>query len=248
MKKSIWAAIFLVFMMAAPISAVAEVNVSIGISLPPLVVFAGPPQVVVIPDTVDVYAVPDIDVDIYFWNGWWWRPWEGRWYRSRYYDRNWVYYAAVPSFYFDVDLRWRDYYRDRDWHGHRWEYERIPYDRLQKNWKNWKRTRHWEKQRRWGVQSYQPPPQPQRQILRRERQEQYRQRPEVQRHQQEMRQRQEERRVQAPPKEPRQFQGQRQSQPEMRRPAQQQPQTRQPDQQQRRRPPRGERQGESERQ
>ncbi len=248
MKKSIGVAVFLALVIASPISAIAEVNVSIGISLPPLVVFAGPPHVVVIPDTVDVYVVPDIDVDIYFWNGWWWRPWEGRWYRSRYYDRNWVYYAAVPSFYFDVDLRWRDYYRDHDWHGHRWEYERIPYDRLQKNWKNWKRTRHWERQRRWGVESYQPPPQPQRQILRRERQKQYQQMPEVQRHRQEMRQRQEERRVQAPPKEPRQFQGQRQSQPEMRRPTQQQPQTRQPDQQQRRRPSRGERQEESERQ
>jgi len=221
MKNSIRAAIFLVFIIAVPISAFAEVNVSIGISLPPLVVFQAPPQVVVIPDTIDVYVVPDIDVDIYFWNGWWWRPWGGRWYRSRNYDRNWVYYDAAPSFYFDIDLGWRDYYRARNWHGHRWEYERIPYDRLQKNWKNWKRNKHWEKQKRWGVQSYQARPQSQRQILRRERQEQYRQRPEVQRHQQEMRARQKEKRAQTPQREPRKFQGQQREQSEMRQPRQQ---------------------------
>ena len=43
-----------------------------------------------------VYVVPDVEVDLFFWNGWWWRPWEGRWCRSRYYDRDWGYYDRVP--------------------------------------------------------------------------------------------------------------------------------------------------------
>jgi hypothetical protein len=74
--------------------------------LPPAIVFHGPIEVVVIPDTYiyDVYAVPDIEVDIFFSRGWWWRPWEGRWYRSRYHDRGWVYYRYIPDFYYDIDL------------------------------------------------------------------------------------------------------------------------------------------------
>ena len=137
-----------------------------------------------LPDTNDVYVAPDIDVDLFFWNGWWWRLWEGRWYRSHYYDRGWGYYNNVPSFYFDVDPGWRGYYRDHNWYGHRWNYERIPYQQLQQNWRSWHNDRHWERQGTWGVQGYQPRPQQQRQELRQQRQQQYQQRPEVQQHQQ----------------------------------------------------------------
>ena len=139
---------------------------------------------IVIPDTNDVYVVPDIDVDLFFWNGWWWRLWEGRWYRSHYYDRGWDYYNNVPSFYFDVDPGWRGYYRDRNWYGHRWNYERIPHQRLHQNWKSWHNNRYWERQRTWGVENYQPRPQKQRQELRQQRQQQYQQRPEVQKQRQ----------------------------------------------------------------
>ena len=135
------------------------------------------------PDT-NAYVVPDIDADMFFWNGWWWRPWEGRWYRSHYYNRGWAYYGSVPSFYFDIDPGWRGYYRDHNWYGHRWNYERIPNRRLQQNWKSWHTNRYWERQKAWGVQSYQPRHRQQRQELRHQRQEQYQQRPEVQRHQQ----------------------------------------------------------------
>ena len=112
----------------------AQVGISVSIGLPPPIAFAAPPDVIVIPDTHDVYVVPGIDVDLFFWNGWWWRPWEGRWYRSRYYNRGWGYYSNVPSFYYDVDPGWRGYYRDRNWYGHPWNYERIHHQRLQRNW------------------------------------------------------------------------------------------------------------------
>jgi hypothetical protein len=138
----------------------------------------------VIPDTDDVYVVPDINVDVFFWNGWWWRPWEGRWYRSRYYDRGWGYYDNVPSFYFDVDPGWRGYYRNHYWRDHRWNYERIPNRRLQQNWKSWHDKRYWGGKRTWGVQKYQIPPQQQRQELRHQREQEYHQRPEVRQHQQ----------------------------------------------------------------
>ena len=190
MKKLFLGSILLAAAIFFPVPTKAEVNISIGFPLPPPVVFSAPPEVVVVPDAYGVYAVPDMDVDIFFWDGWWWRPWEGRWYRSHYYDRGWAYYSHVPTFYYDVDPGWRGYYRDRHWHGHRWDYERIPYQRLHSNWKNWKTNRYWERQRTWGVERYRPRPEKQRQELRRQRQEHYRQRPEVQRHQHERQERQ----------------------------------------------------------
>lgn len=179
MKKSFWGALLLTLVITVPIPALAGVDVNISIGLPPLIVFAAPPELIVLPDTY-VYVAPEIDVDLFFWNGWWWRLWEGRWYRSHYYDRNWGYYNRVPSFYFDVDPGWRGYYRDRNWYGHRWDYERIPHQRLRQNWKSWQNNRHWEKRGTWGVESYQLRPKQQRQELRQQRQQQYQQRPEVQ--------------------------------------------------------------------
>ncbi len=190
MKKLLLGTILLALAIAVPVPTMARVDISIGIALPPPVVFAGPPEVIVLPDTDDVYVVPEIDVDLFFWNGWWWRLWEGRWYRSHYYNRGWAYYNYVPTFYFEVDPGWRGYYREHDWYGHRWNYERIPTARLQQNWQSWHNKRYWQKQQTWGVQSYRPRPKGQMQELRHQREEQYRLRPEVQRHQEEMKKKQ----------------------------------------------------------
>ena len=188
MKKLVFGAIFFLLMSFSTAPAMAAVDISIGISLPPVIAFAAPPSVVVLPDTDDVYVVPEIDVDIFFWSGWWWRPWEGRWYRSHYYDRGWVYYNAVPRFYYDVDPGWRRYYVERRWYGHPWYYERIPHQRLQQNWKGWRNNRYWEKKKTWDVRNYKPRTQQQRHEIRDQRQKQYLQRPDVQRHQQQQQQ------------------------------------------------------------
>ncbi len=225
MKRLLVGTMLLALVIVVPIPAMAAVDISIGISLPPPIVFQAPPAVIVMPDTNSVYVVPDIDVDLFFWNGWWWRPWEGHWYRSRYYNRGWGYYDRVPRFYFDVDPGWRGYYRDHNWSGHRWDYQRIPPRRLQQNWQSWQNDRHWERQGTWGVQNYQPRPQPQRQELRQQRQQQYQQRPEVQQHQQQ-RQHQRQQQVQQPRQHP-QERGQRQERQEQR-PQAQQPQHSQP--------------------
>lgn len=184
MKKILLGAILLSLAIVVPFPAKAEVYINIGFPLPPPVVFTEPPAVIVVPDTYYAYVIPDIDVDIYFWNGWWWRPWEGRWYRSRYYDHGWVYFDHVPRFYYDVDPGWRGYYRHNDWYGHRWHHEWIPSRQLQQNWKSWNNTRYWERRGTWGVQNYQPRPQQQRREVRQQRQMQYQRIPEVQRHQQ----------------------------------------------------------------
>ncbi len=190
--------IFLALAIFVPVPTMAGVNINIGIALPPPVVFAGPPDVIVLPATSDVYVVPGIEIDLFFWNGWWWRPWEGRWYRSRYYDRGWVYYNAVPRFYFDVDPGWRGYYRDHIWYGHRWDYQVIPYRSLQQNWRTWHDRRYWERQKTWGVQGYKRPPQKQMLEQRNQRKQQYQQRPEVQQHQQWLKEQKKQPRVQQP--------------------------------------------------
>jgi len=190
MKKVLLGILLLALTVFLPHSLRAEVHLSINFAVPEPVVFASAPEVIVLPDTNNVYVVPESDIDIFFWNGWWWRPWEGRWYRSRSYNRGWGYYNNVPSFYYDVDPGWRDAYRDRNWSGHRWNYERIPHQRLQRDWKKWHTNQYWQRNKTWGVESYQPRPQRQREERRSQRQEQYQQRPEVQQHHQQIREHQ----------------------------------------------------------
>ncbi len=186
MKKLLFGTIVLALISIFPITTLAGVDVSVGISipLPPPITFEAPPDVVALPDTNGVYVDPSVNVDIFFWNGFWWRPWEGRWYRSPYYDRGWAYFDSVPRFYYDVDPYWRGYYQNHNWHGHIWNYQPIPHSQLQQNWKKWQNNRSSGNQRTWGVQGYTPKPQQQRQILRQQRQTIYQQKPEVQKHQQ----------------------------------------------------------------
>ena len=145
-------------MLALP--AGAQVNVQVQIQMPPALIFSSPPQVVVLPGTY-IYVVPDIDQDVFFFEGWWWRPWNGHWYRSQYYDRGWGYYSSTPGFYREVPQDWRNEYRSHQWRGQPWQYERIPHDQVQKNWNSWERDKYWEKQKSWGVQGYKNNQQPQ---------------------------------------------------------------------------------------
>jgi hypothetical protein len=155
MKKLLLGSILLAWLFVFPVQAMAGVDVRIAIPLPPPIVFAAPPHVVVLPET-NVYVVPDVDADIFFHNGWWWRRWEGRWYRSRSYGSGWGYYKSIPSFYRGVPPGWRNDYREHRWRGHQWDHQRIPHEQLQRNWSTWEKNRHWEKQNAWGVQGLKP--------------------------------------------------------------------------------------------
>lgn len=239
MKKLFFGVMLLALVIVVPIPAMAEVRISIGIPLPPAIIFNRPIEVIVIPDTYiyDVYVIPDIKVDIFFCRGWWWRLWEGRWYRSRYHDRGWIYYRYIPDFYYDIDFGWRRFYRNRDWHGHRWDYQRIPYHQLQQNWRSWNSNRYWEKQKKWNVKKYQSLAPQRRKEIRRQRQFEYSRRPEVRKHEQWKREQPRQPQVRQPIQQPRQPQVrqpiQQQRQPQVRQPIQQrrQPQVRQPVQQ-----------------
>jgi hypothetical protein len=155
MKKLFFGTVLLALIIVVPFPTMARVAVNVSISLPPPIVFAAPPALIVLPETY-VYVVPDVDVDIFFYNGWWWRPWEGRWYRSRHYDSGWARYGSVPSFYRGIPSGWRNDYRERRWGGRQWDYQPIPHEQVQRNWGTWEKSRHWEKQNTWGVQGLQP--------------------------------------------------------------------------------------------
>jgi hypothetical protein len=126
----------------------AAVNINIGIPLPPPIPFLAPPSMVVLPDT-EVYVAPDCDQDIYFYNGWWWRPWGGRWYRSLNYDSGWQYFPRVPRWYSGVYPGWRDNYRSHMWGGQRWDYRPMPYGDVRSNWKSWHASGNYK--RNWGT-------------------------------------------------------------------------------------------------
>jgi hypothetical protein len=155
MKRSIFATLLLASVSVAWVPAIAQVSVRVGIGLPPPIVFAAPPELVVIPETY-VYAVPDVDEDIFFYDGWWWRPWGGRWYRSRSYGAGWGYYGGAPSFYASIPSTWRNDYREHRWYGNQWNYQRLPLRQVQQNWSTWQRNGYWERQQSWGVQGLQP--------------------------------------------------------------------------------------------
>jgi len=100
MKKLFLGTVLLALVFVLPIPTMAGVNINLGIALPPPIVIETPPPMVALPGATGVYVAPDVSADLFFWNGWWWRPWEGRWYHSRYYDHGWAYFKrGEPRFY-----------------------------------------------------------------------------------------------------------------------------------------------------
>jgi hypothetical protein len=137
MKRSILFVLSLAFLLAFPLVSSAEVNVTIGIPAP--FVFTAPPDLVVVPSgEADVYMVPDTP-GLYFYNDWWYRFDNGRWYRARRYDGRWGFIERhrVPGFVADMPP---DYWR----HLPR-NYHRIHYGDFHRHWREWGRDRHWRR-------------------------------------------------------------------------------------------------------
>jgi hypothetical protein len=143
MKKLLTALLF-VFMTLFPVISMAGVAVRANIPLPPPLPFIAPPHVVVLPG-MDVYAVPDIEEEIFFREGWWWRHWDNRWYRSRYHNHGWAYYRGHPVWYGRIPHDWRDNYRNRVWSGHQWDHRPIPHGDLDRHWRDgrWRDDHGW---------------------------------------------------------------------------------------------------------
>jgi hypothetical protein len=103
----------------------------------PLLVIPAPPPVFLIPGTY-AYFAPDVDADLFFCDGYWYRPHGGGWYRSSRYSGPWGFVSPkrVPGVLIHLPPGYRNVPP-----GH----QRIPYGQLRKNWKTWERHKHWDK-------------------------------------------------------------------------------------------------------
>ncbi len=117
----------------------AGIHIDVNVPLPPVFEFSVAPELVVIPGTY-VYYCPGVDFDIFFYAGYWYRPYEGYWYRSVGYDGPWVYIASPPPVLVSLPTDYRIIAR-----GER----PIPYALLRRNWRAWERDRYWE-HHNWG--------------------------------------------------------------------------------------------------
>jgi hypothetical protein len=104
----------------------------------PAIRFAAPPEVVVIPGTY-VYMIPNRDEDILFFQGYWWRPYEGRWYRASNYNGRWSYIgpSRVPGGLRGLPLDYRQRITP--------EHERIAHKDVRRNWKTWEKQKRWDR-------------------------------------------------------------------------------------------------------
>jgi hypothetical protein len=116
----------------------AGVNVNINIGLPPPIAISAPPALIVVPGSY-VYFAPEVEVDLVFFQGFWYRPHAGHWYRSDNYNGGWVVVNVVPAPIMNLPPRWKQTYSGRS---------RMPYREVHDNWQAWERDRHWEKEER----------------------------------------------------------------------------------------------------
>ena len=127
------------FLLLTGFAARSDAGVGVNVRIfapPPAYVLPVPPPMVVIPGTY-VYAVPDAGLNMLFYHGYWWRPYEGRWYRSARYNGSWAYVhpERVPRVVIELPP---------DYHRHFSRGPRIAHEDMRRNWKNWERDRHWD--------------------------------------------------------------------------------------------------------
>lgn len=121
-----------------PTAGNAEVNISINLPLPGLVLPA-PPGLVVVPGTY-VYYPPEVNADIFFYRGYWYRPYRGGWYLGSGYNGPWrsIGPRRVPGALLGLPPAYR---RMPPRHEH------VPYPVVERNWRSWERERHWDDRR-----------------------------------------------------------------------------------------------------
>ncbi len=144
MKKRLFATsalspLILLFGLLYPLSSNAEVNVSISVPLPGLAISA-PPAMVIIPGTY-VYYPPEVSADIFFYHGYWYRPYQGGWYMANGYNGPWRTIAPghVPHAVMGVPPHFRHASAG---------YERMPYGTVRGNWRTWEHDRYWDRHER----------------------------------------------------------------------------------------------------
>lgn len=118
--------LFAAILVAAPVLEAADVRVNINLGPPPIIVVP-PREVVLVPGT-QVYFVPEVDFDIFFYDGYWWSPRGERWYRARSYDGPWrvVSRRIIPPPIHRVPRDYRRVYVQE---------RRVPYGQWKRQWK-----------------------------------------------------------------------------------------------------------------
>jgi hypothetical protein len=129
------AGFWLLAMVCRPPAAEARVDVGVNINLP-LFTFQAAPELAVIPGTY-VYYVPDVNEDIYFYHGYWYRSWNNSWHRSINYNGPWRFIGRryVPGVFWRLPGDYR----------HGVIHERIHYNDLHRHWRRWESDRHWDR-------------------------------------------------------------------------------------------------------
>ena len=142
MRTGLFTIIVVFSLLCARLGVAQGVNVDVNIGAPPPLVFAAPPDVVVVPSGQSyVYMVPD-RIGVYFFGGFWYRYHNGYWFRAQLYSGPWGFVDArfvpavvvgippeYPRFlppgyyrvhYGDLHSHWRDWDQGRHWHGQEW--------------------------------------------------------------------------------------------------------------------------------
>jgi len=121
----------------------AQVNVNINIGPPPIVA-SEPPGMVWVPQS-QVFFVPDPQLNVFFYSGYYWCPRGDRWYRSRAYNGPWgvVEQRRVPRavIYMPPDYRTRYGHEQHMPYG-QWKKEHARYEKdSRKSHKKWEKER-----------------------------------------------------------------------------------------------------------
>lgn len=142
MKKMI---LTMALVAGAAMTAPADVDVNVNIGLPVLAV--GPdPVMAVVPGTY-VYFVADLDGDLFFYQGYWWRVHKGRWHRSAAAGGPWKFFRKVPHPLLNLPPGWRNLPP-----GH----ARLKHSEVKRNWKQWEKEKRWDKKEVQGAKKDEP--------------------------------------------------------------------------------------------
>lgn len=135
MKNTPFALLLGAILLAAAAGLAADVDVNLNIGLP-VVVMDSEPELTVIPGTY-VYFIFGRSDDFFFYQGYWWRPHNGRWYRSGSYSGPWVVLAPrrVPGPFLKLPKDWRSLPP-----GH----ARLKWGEVKHGWKQWEKEKRWD--------------------------------------------------------------------------------------------------------
>lgn len=136
-------AIILLFIVFACLMSVAAAQADLKLPPLPKLALPEPPDLVPIPDT-HVYAAPDVDVDLFFFEDAWYRPHEGMWFRATVQNGAWVRIKTVPSALKKIPPGHRGIIRGQ---------EKFKFKAVKQNWKKWAKEKKFFKKVKSAVKS-----------------------------------------------------------------------------------------------